>query len=1104
MSQFGICCGTERKRPSMKTETENERRKPPSLEIRLFGTFQVLVHGEPISALRSRQGQALFGLLVLRHAVDIDREALAFALWPDSSEAQARYNLRRNLTDLRHALGSESWRLLSPAPRVLRFDLAGAFVDVTAFDAAVLSEKREDWAGAAALYHGELLSGCDGDALTEERRRREQAYFDLLEKLANEAAERDPGEALTWLRRLIAADPLRETARRDLMRALSRRGELAAITEAYRDFRLYLHREMNAEPAPETVALYRELSLPERAAGSAPAAGLSAAPRRRPASLSRLIGRETETAAVCDALRIARLLTLAGAGGIGKTRLALAVAEAANDFSGGVWFVDLAPLTEGASVPPAILAALEVTPPPGQSGADALIAFLSPRCALLILDNCEHLIPSCAEIAQNLLTRCPHLKILATSRQPLGLMGETTRQVPPLELPPLISGRDSKMSAEIWTALRENSAVRLFAERAKLARPDWTLTLANAAAVSQICRRLDGLPLAIELAAARMAALSPDELAARLEDRFRLLSAGNRGAMPRHQSLTALLDWSHDLLSEAEQALFRRLAIFAGGWPLEAAEAVCGGAISDGRQIESADVVSLLASLVDKSLVVGEGQEGAARYRMLETVRQYAQGRLEADSGAAANLAGCHAEYYLALTLQAEQAWSGPEETAWLKRLEQEQDNLRAALAWLQKEERNAEKALRFACAISSFWSQRGSLTEGYSCLTDCLRAAGEPAEPALRAAALNRAGGMAHLIGDYAEAVAYFEAALALHRALGNKQGEALVMSNLGDVNSNRGEFGRAKPLLEQSAAISREIGDAEGETLSLSRLGYLAREQGDFAEARRLTELALALRRRVGDRLGEAWNLGSLGFAFSGAGDWAQAVSHFEQGLVIYRECGQRSGEAWSLTSLGYAARQRGDYAASRLLLEAGRAIYQELGLRASEAWNLDELGATLTALGEQDAARRVFYDALCISREIGGRRSEAIILFRLGHLFREEGEFVLARRFYAESAGILIEMDLPADLLNAAEGLAALDAQEGRPTSAARLCGASHAFRRTQSPPHSPTPLAAEDDDLLNLRHVLRAEEFAAAWKTGEALTLAQAVLLSLRPEAGDENS
>ena len=416
--------------------------------------------------------------------------------------------------------------------------MRGADADAATFDRWIAAGGREHWERAAELYRGELLPGCDAEPLNRERQERAQAYLNALENLAADALPADPAAAIRWLRRLLAADPLREIALRDLMRALALRGELAAITEAYRDFRLYLRRELNADPAPETVALYRELSLPERSALSAAFPDAAARNiRRLPAALSRLIGRDEEIAAVGNALKIARLLTLTGAGGMGKTRMALAVAEAANDFPGGIWFLDLAPLTESAAVLPAIAAALEVSAQAGQAPRDALISFLAPRHALLIFDNCEHLIAVCAEMAQSLLSRCSHLKILATSRQPLGIMGEALRQVPPLTAPPEIPARRGIPDAEFLKLLRENAAVQLFSERARLARPDFELKTENAAAVAQICRQLDGLPLALELAAARMAALSPDEIAARLEDRFRLLSAGNRGAMPRHQNL---------------------------------------------------------------------------------------------------------------------------------------------------------------------------------------------------------------------------------------------------------------------------------------------------------------------------------------------------------------------------------------------------------------------------------------------------------------------------------------------------------------------------------------------------------------------------------------
>ena len=438
------------------------------------------------------------------------------------------------------------------------------------FDVCAAADGREQWERAAALYGGELLPGCDADILREERRQREETFLNLLENLAKEAAPRDPGAATGWLKRLLAADPLRETALRSLMQALARRGEIAAITEAYRDFRLYLRRELNAEPAPETMALYRELSMPNRDAAPVRAAS-TAGPRRLPSPLTRLIGRDAETAAIMEALRIARLLTLTGMGGIGKTRLALEAAAGAQDFPGGAWFLDLSPLTEGASVLPALAATLELAPQAGETAVDALKTYLAPRRALLLMDNCEHLISSCADAAQILLTHCPHLKILATSRQPLGIMGEALRQVPALELPPEPPKRNGKRDPAFMGTLRENSAVQLFVERAKLARPDWKLTPANSAAVSQICRTLDGLPLAIELAAARTGTLAAEEIAVKLEDRFRLLSAGNRGAWPRHQNLTALLDWSYDLLSEKEQGAFSAACHFrgrGGRWPL--------------------------------------------------------------------------------------------------------------------------------------------------------------------------------------------------------------------------------------------------------------------------------------------------------------------------------------------------------------------------------------------------------------------------------------------------------------------------------------------------------------------------------------------------------
>jgi predicted ATPase/DNA-binding SARP family transcriptional activator len=566
------------------------------LQIDLLGAFAVCVHGRTLPKLRARQGQWLLALLVLRADRQTEREQLASTLWPDSSPEQALYNLRRNLTDLRHALGVEADRLHSHYSQTLRLDLTGARVDVAIFDHLLKRGDAPSLAQAVELYRGELLEGCLEEWILPEREARAQAYLAALETLAEQASARqDPASAARYLRRILLADPLRESALRALLEALAARGEGTALTQAYRDFRLYLYREMHVDPDAETVALYERLK-PGTSVRPVQTKTVPTPPRAKgnlPRPLSRLIGREEETAQVAAALRSARLLTLTGAGGVGKTRLAIAAAEAAaNDYAEGIFFVDLAPLTEAAFVTHAAAAALEVREEPGRSLIETLKSALAGKRLLLLLDNCEHLVGECAQFVHALLLSCPDLRVLATSRQSLGLTGEVPWQVPSLPFPPPYRGASGPKGAfearegaekNALSILLEYPSVRLFVDLAGKARPKWRLTLPDAEIIGAICRQLDGIPLAIELAAARVRAMSVQQIARRLNRVFPLLTGGSAAALPRHQTLEGLIDWSYNLLSEAEQALFQRLSVFAGGWSLEAAEFVCAGEREEGR-----------------------------------------------------------------------------------------------------------------------------------------------------------------------------------------------------------------------------------------------------------------------------------------------------------------------------------------------------------------------------------------------------------------------------------------------------------------------------------------------------------------------------------------
>ncbi|HLY66843.1 MAG TPA: BTAD domain-containing putative transcriptional regulator, partial [Chloroflexota bacterium] len=585
--------------------------------------------------------------MILRHDRETERRWLAGTLWPECEEARALFYLRRSLTDLRHALGTQAARLGSLTPQTLRLNLFDAEVDTIAFDGAIASGDMSALETAVDLYRGPLLEGCTEDWALEERRVREHALLMALETLAARAVARaDLTSAVRTLRRAAAVDPLRESIQRSLMAALAADGDHTGVIQTYRALRLRLLTEVRAEPDAETMALYRRLCAAQQAARKLPATvtpvPAGSPPLHLPHPWTDLVGRETESKEIQIGLAGARLVTLTGPGGIGKTRLALHVAQQlAEEYPDGIWFVDLAGVSEPDLVANTLASSLIVREEPGCPLVETLQEHLAHKALLLVLDNCEHLITACGRLVGGLLSECPRLQVLATSRQSLSLTGEFVFQVPPLSLPQRLAlhvgGKDR------LAALMEYEAIRLFVERARQAHPAFALTPQGIGAIAQICLRLDGMPLAIELAAARVRSLSVREINERLNSRFRLLTGGDATASKRQQTLQASIDWSYALLNEQERLLLCRLSAFADGWTLEAAEAVCAG---DG--IEEGEVLDRLASLIDKSLVVFEERSDRARYRLLETIRQYSRERL-AEWESAAYWSGCrHRDYYLA------------------------------------------------------------------------------------------------------------------------------------------------------------------------------------------------------------------------------------------------------------------------------------------------------------------------------------------------------------------------------------------------------------------------------------------------------------------------
>jgi len=766
------------------------------------------------------------------------------------------------------------------------------------------------------------------------------------------------------------------------------------------------------------LALFAKLGIPEpertqwvrfaRGLAKYPKHHSTSSPREQkinlPIPLTSFIGREKEIETVTHLLTshgggkrsspVDRLLTLTGAGGSGKTRLALEVATKLSEvFPDGVWFIEFAPLADPALVPQSLLTTLGLSEQAGRSTLAIISDFLQPKRALLILDNCEHLIQACAQLVETLLRACPTLHILATSREALNVPGETLYLVPTLTTP-------DPAQADLHT-LPQYEAVQLFVERAQTALPGFRLTNDNTRAVAQVCHQLDGIPLALELAAARVKALRVQQIAVRLaeRDQFRLLTTGSRTALPRHQTLHALIDWSYNLLSEEERLLLQRLSVFAGGCTLEAAEAVCVG-----EGVKADDVLDLLMQLVNKSLVISEREQGReARYRMLETIRQYARERL-IESGVGEQIRGQHFEFFLPLAEQAEHYVRGPQLPTYLDQLETEHDNLRAALEWSLAQADHSEACLRLAGALFSFWDQRGYRGEGRTWLARALANPTAPSAGAARAKVLYGAGCLAHAEGDYTAARTLLEEGVDLWRALG-------------------------------SAGL---IGLAH--TLSVS--GQVLRGLGDPATARALCSEAITLFREQDERWGLAWALSYMGMVLRDQEDFSLARSFIEESVALWQDLGNQAGLGSAIRMRGNIALRQGDNELAQRAFADSLAITRKLGNKDAVAQSLIDLGQATLCLDNRIQAKTYFQESFDLFRELGNKswQVEVDCLYYFGLIAQFEGDNQQARIFLVQFLVLSREIGPIWQRANALMGLAGVAAADGKALRAARLLGAA----------------------------------------------------------------
>jgi len=699
---------------------------------------------------------------------------------------------------------------------------------------------------------------------------------------------------------------------------------------------------------------------------------LEATPNNLPQQATSFIGRETELAEAKRLLDGTRLLTLLGMGGLGKTRLSLQIAADVLDrYPDGVWFVDLAPIRDPSLVPNATGHVLGIREDAGKPVTQSLCEHLREHTLLIVLDNCEHLVDACATLADTLLKAIPGIRILATSREALHIQGEQTYPVLPLRVP------DRKAGV---AALLRSDAVQLFVERARLQKPDFAVTDDDAAAVAELCSRLDGIPLALELAAARLRSLSVAEINARLHDRFKLLTGGSRVALERQQTLRALVSWSYDLLREDEQIVLDRLSVFSGGFDLEAAEAVCGA-----DPIAADDVLDLVNSLVDKSLIMVEQEGRASRYGLLETIKEFAHEHLTKRSGLqkairefaserlrerddVAATAARHCDYYLSLVKTARPRLEGPEHAEWSRRLEVELDNLRAAISLALGGGVDPVIAVKFEVALWTFRILRGYSTEARNNVRAAL-ALPEIGEPNVaRGHALYLAGGFALLQGDYAEAMAMLTECLAIRRALGAPKDTAPTLSTLSTLHLRQGNIARARACEEEAIALFRAQGDQVGEATGLLNLGEIAVRQSDYAGARKLFEQCLGLARgiRHAELEGECErNLGELALA---TGDLDGARKRFMHSLEVCRGAEDKRNEAIALWCLGRTDAVGGERSSARERFAGALRAFESFQMSSEALDCLEDFAALMQEAGRSEGAVRLHAAASTIRERLG----------------------------------------------------------------------------------------------------------------------------------------
>ncbi len=929
----------------------------------LFGSFR-LEKDAIIVTLPTRKIEALLAHLVLyQHAHA--REQLAGLLWGDSSDEHARRSLRTALSALRKHVAGDL--VLADRETVQLNPACPIWVDALEFqqqaDQFLNADAPDDVGINLDLYQGDLLVDFYEDWIASQREAYRTLWIDTSLRLTQQLRARgEYGQAITVARKLLAVDSTNERAHQHLMFCHATVGDRAAALKQYDECVRKLGNELGVEPSAATVALYERIKQTE-----AHPCPLETANTNLPIPLTSFIGRSHEMVEVKQLLSTTRLLTLTGVGGCGKTRLAIQVAsELVDQYPDGVWWVELSALSGEKWLPRAVNKVLGITEPAGVSAAETLVNYLRLKRLLLVLDNCEHLVTACAQLAETVLNQCAGVQIFVTSREVLSIYGEVAWLVPSLGLP----AGDEGLSTE---ALLQGEGTRLFVERARAVRNDFTVTPANAPAVLQICRRLDGIALAIELAAARVKTLTIEQIAVRLEDRFNLLTMGSRTAFPHHQTLRGAIDWSYALLSPGEQALLPRLSAFAGSWSLAAAEMICAG-----DDVEPSQVLDLLTHLVDKSLVVTAYPENETRYRMLETVRQYVAEKLS-ETGAVDTIHDRHLRYFTQLALSAGAQWHGTEQGPWLRRTEADYANFREALEWALEQETHEPwrltDGLQLAIALGPYWNLQAEYDEGRHWLEMSVA----------RIGALVGISGSSKAPGPVSADVRPF---LLL---------KAQALYGLGVLVWFQSYYETAYSIFKESAELYEQLGDVTGWAYSAIYWAHGEWERKNAARAYALWEQCIAHFREVNDRWGVAWTLAFLGRAARESEDYETARRQYEQSAALMRDVGDRWALSIVLSHLGMTALQQGNLASAQSLFEQRLAIGRELGFKQHTAYALYLLGLVAWKQHRVSAAEQSFRESLALNHRLGNIYHTLGCLVGLVWALVEKGQVQRARRLF-----------------------------------------------------------------------------------------------------------